>query len=198
MDRDEAGAEAFDAGEVLVAVGLIDLPLAAPFGIQRLHRDAVRLHRAIAAAFADQIVDEHPLVRIRKGAALAPTPLFGGAGLVVDQHGDAGRLAQIALHLVQIVTVPDRNAGGPVGADRVLVRLVADHDHLRDALGGDLPANLVRRDAALYGLAAGHGDGVVVKDLVGYVDAGRGGGADRHQAGMEVGAVAQVLEHMLG
>ncbi len=49
-------------------------------------------------------------------------------------------------------------------------------------------------EAALVGLAAGHGDGVVVEDLVGDVDARREGGADRERAGVVVGAVAEVLE----
>ena len=43
-------------------------------------------------------------------------------------------------------------------------------------------------------LAAGHGDRVVVEDLVGDVDAGRDRLADRQQAGMVVGAVAEILE----
>ena len=50
--------------------------------------------------------------------------------------------------------------------------------------------------AAVIGLAAGHGDGVVEQDLVGDVDAGRDRGADRQVAGMVVGAVAEVLEHV--
>src|SRR5207302_1672064 len=53
LDGDEGRAEALQAGEVLVARRLVDGALAAPFGIERLHRDAVRLHAAIAAALAD-------------------------------------------------------------------------------------------------------------------------------------------------
>ena len=84
---DERRAEALDAGKILVAARLVDGALAAPFGLQRLHRDAVRLHAAIAAALADQFVDDHALVGIGKRAALAAPALLGGAGLVVDQHG---------------------------------------------------------------------------------------------------------------
>ena len=46
-------------------------------------------------------------------------------------------------------------------------------------------------------LAAGHGDGVVVEDLVGDVDAGRAREAQRQHAGVVVGAVAEVLEDVL-
>jgi hypothetical protein len=50
--RHEARAEAVDAGEILVAVALVDLALAAEFGLERLTDTQLR-HRAVAAAFAD-------------------------------------------------------------------------------------------------------------------------------------------------
>ena len=54
VDGDEGRAEALDAGIILVAGRLVDGALAAEFGFQRLDRNAVRLHRAIAAALADR------------------------------------------------------------------------------------------------------------------------------------------------
>ena len=51
-------------------------------------------------------------------------------------------------------------------------------------------------EAAVVRLAAGHRDRVVVEDLVGDVDAGRDRGADRQIAGVVVGAVAEILEHV--
>ena len=68
MHGDKTRAKALDAGKVLVAVRLVDPPLAAEFGFQRLHRDAVRDTRAIAAALADALVDEDALRRIRDRA----------------------------------------------------------------------------------------------------------------------------------
>ena len=59
VDRDEGRTKAFDTGIVLVAGRLVDGALAPEFGLQRLHRNAVRLHRAIATAFADRGIDEH-------------------------------------------------------------------------------------------------------------------------------------------
>ncbi len=59
-----------------------------------------------------------------------------------------------------------------------------------------LVGDLRYRQVAVHGLAAGHGDGVVVEDLVGGVDAGGHRRADRQRAGMEVGAVAEVDENM--
>src|SRR3546814_9178749 len=78
MDGDEAGAEAVHAGEVLVAGRLVDGTLAPELGFHRHHRDAVGLHRAVAAAFADQLVDEGALRRVGIAPALAAAALLGG------------------------------------------------------------------------------------------------------------------------
>ena len=91
----------------------------------------LRLDRAVAAALADRVVDEHALGRIGEGAALAAAALLGGAGLVVDQHGDARDLAQLALHRVELVAMADGDAVREAGVDRVLVGLVGDDDDLR-------------------------------------------------------------------
>jgi hypothetical protein len=66
---------------------------------------------AIAAAFADQRVDEHALLRIFHLAALAPTPFFGGAGLVVDEDGNALDLAHAFLHGIQFIAMDELDAG---------------------------------------------------------------------------------------
>ena len=62
------------------------------------------------------------------------------------------------------------------------------------ALGGDLARDLRHGEMAVDRLAAGHRHRVVVEDLVGDVDARRGRGADRQQAAMLIGAVAEILE----
>ena len=80
----EARAEAFNAAEILVATILVNGALAAKFGFQRFHAQAVGLHAAIAATFAYQLVDDDTLVRLDHGAALAATALLGGTGLVVN------------------------------------------------------------------------------------------------------------------
>src|SRR5690606_5483567 len=80
--RHEARAEALHAGIVLVAGVLVDATLAAELGVHRFDRQAVALHRAVAAAFAHQLVDDDALGRVGEGAALAAAALLGGAGLV--------------------------------------------------------------------------------------------------------------------
>src|SRR6476620_2422199 len=81
VDSHEGRAKAFQAGIVLVAGRLVDGALASQFGLQRLDRDAIRLHRTIAAAFAHRRIDDHAAGRILHGPAFATTALFGGAGL---------------------------------------------------------------------------------------------------------------------
>src|SRR4029079_15232625 len=89
LDGDEAGGEGLDARIVLVARRLVDRALAAELGFDRRDRDAIRLDAAIAAAFADELVDHDALRGIGKFAALAPAALLGGARLVVEQNGRA-------------------------------------------------------------------------------------------------------------
>ena len=69
-DADEARAEPVGAGVVLVAARLVDLALAAELGLERHDGDAVRLHRAVAAAFADAFVDEEAPRRVDQLALL--------------------------------------------------------------------------------------------------------------------------------
>src|SRR5690606_24288523 len=97
-DADEARAEALRAGLVLVAAGLVDAALAAERGFHRQHGDAVRLHAAVAAAFAHGLVDHQAACRLGQHAPMAAPPLLGRAGLVVDQHADTVDLAQAPLH----------------------------------------------------------------------------------------------------
>ena len=155
------------------------------------------MHAAIAAAFADQLVDDDALVGIGEGVALAAAAFFGGAGLVVDQHRDAGNFGKLLLHRDQIVAVMDGEALRPFGAGRIFVGLVGDDDDALGAFGCDLARHLRHRQAAVIGLAAGHRHRVVEQDLVGDVGVGGDGGADRHVAGMVIGAVAEILENVV-
>ncbi len=198
MHSDEARTEALDAGVVLVACVLVNLALAAQLGFLRQHRQAVGLLAAVTATLAHGGIDEHALGRVFQLAALAPTTLLGGTGLVVDDHRDALEFTQLTLHRIQfaaMVEAGDRREGI---AGRVLVRLVADQRDTLDALVGDLPAELVDAQLAVDGLAAGHGHGIVVENLEGDVDACCHCRTHREAAGVEVGAVAEVLEHVRG
>src|SRR5213078_3276139 len=127
----------------------------AELGLDRRDRQAVGGDRAIAAALADRLVDEHPLVGIGIGAALAPPALLGGAGLIIDQHRDALPVAQLALDFVELVAVMEGDARRPIGADRILVGLIAHQGNPAHAFGMDLLADRPGMDVAVVRLAAG-------------------------------------------
>src|SRR5690606_31306919 len=121
LDRHEARAEALEAGIVLVARGLVDAALAAEHRLDRLDRHARRLHAAVAATLAHALVDEHPPRRVGEAGlavdhALAAPTLLGRAGLVVDEHGAAGGLAQSLLHELEVVAMEDLDAVDRAGA----------------------------------------------------------------------------------
>ncbi len=197
LDGHEARAEAVQAGIVLVARGLLDLALAAPVGLDRDHAQAVAGHAAVAAALADALVDEHAPGRLGQQALLAPAAQLGRAGLVVDQQGHAGHFAQFALHRVELAAVVKARAARKLGgAAAVLGDVVADHGDAPGALGLDLARDLGHAELAVDRLATGHRDRVVVEQLVGDVRARRDGLPDGQQPGVEVGAVAEVLEDM--
>lgn len=111
-ERHEGGAEALETAQILVAGTLIDAAAAAPFGLQRFHGDAVRLHRTVAAALADLGVDPDAQIRVGQRAALAPPALLGRAGLDIDQDRHARHLAQLLLERIEAVAPLDGHAGG--------------------------------------------------------------------------------------
>ena len=172
FDGDEARAEALQAGVVLVAGVLVDAALAAELGLDRLHAQAVALHAAVAAAFADQLVDHHALGRVDHRAALAAAPLLGGAGLVVDQDRAAFDLAQLALHRVELVAVVHRRRRAPGRPARRTCRARRSRPRCAWRLrprSSRVICGTVQH--AVDRLAAGHRDRVVEQDLVGDVDA---------------------------
>ena len=128
-------------------------------------------------------------------AALAAAALLGGAGLDVDDGGDALDFLHFALDRVELGTLPHFHLRGE-GLEVDLFLRVVDADHALHAHGDELVGDLLGGQAALVRLAAGHRDGVVEEDLVGDVDPRGEGGANRLDARVVVGAVAEVLEHV--
>ena len=99
---DEARAEALHARVVLVAAALVDLALAARARVS-CGSTATQLLCTEQSPQPSQtaLVDEDAARRVDQLALLAAAALLGGAGLLVDQHRDAGDLAQPALHRVE-------------------------------------------------------------------------------------------------
>ncbi|MGF6480660.1 hypothetical protein QFZ91_002823 [Paraburkholderia sp. JPY419] len=130
---------------------------------------------------------------------LPPAAFFGRAGLVVDQHGHAVGVAQLALHGVHFAAMVKRRALRKLAVMTVVfLGLVADHDEARHAFGFDLSRDLRHRDAAVDGLTARHRDRVVIEDLVGDRRFRGDRLANRENARVKVGAVAEILEYVAG
>jgi hypothetical protein len=157
----------------------VDAALAAKRGFHRFDRDTTGLRRAIAAVLAHCFVDHHVLRRLRHRAALAAAAFFGGADLIVDQHGRAVVIAQrcAAPRPGRREYAWSRQEGS------------ADFGGSRSASSATMAMRLTPSAAtwaasigtvvaALGRLAAGHRDRVVEQQLVGHARSGdRPGGS---------------------
>ena len=128
---------------------------------------------------------------------LATAALFGGAGLVVNQNRHARYCCKLLLDLNQIVAVMNAKSARPFGVARVFVGFVGDDHDALGALGGDLSRDLRDGEAAVIALAAGHCDRVVEQNFVGDVDLAAMAARIASEAGMVIGAVAEILKNVL-
>ena len=143
IDGDEGRAKSFDAGIVLVAARLVDGALAPHLRLQRLDRNAVRLHRTVAAAFAHRRIDQHAARRILQRAALAAAALFGGTGLHEHDRGRALDLAQRFLNRVEFVAMRGLDARRDL-VRRIGVWIFRNQIDLADAFAVELEGDLLR------------------------------------------------------
>src|SRR5690606_23077783 len=141
VERDEARTEPVEAAEVLVARGLVDAALAPERRLVRHHGEAVRLQVAVAAALADEIVDDDTPGRRRDEAALALTVQLRGAALIVDQRRDPAALAPLALHAVEPRAVVHRDVGRQPAAVLVAADVFRQDDDRLDAFRLQLRGN---------------------------------------------------------
>src|SRR4029077_18583459 len=94
-----------------------------------LDRETVRRDAAVAAALADELVDDDTPGRIREFVALPAATLLGRAGLHIDDRRHALLLAQLALHGVELFAGPEGDARCPVEPGRERLLFVDDrHD----------------------------------------------------------------------
>ena len=173
---------------------MVDPPLAAIFRLEGLDRDAIRSPRAVSAAFADAIVDEHAPRGLGQRPPFAPATFFVRTDLIVDKHGDAGDFPQLLLDRHEVGAWAHDDAGRQVGCAGVAARILGYDHRARDALGGQLSRDLRDSEAAFRRLAAGHSHGVIEKQLVGEVRSHGDGPAHGQGAGVIIGPVAQIDE----
>jgi hypothetical protein len=153
------------------------------------------LRDTIAAALADLFVDHQAQGGFDELAARPQAALLGGALLIVNDRGHTGQLLEFAQHFGQIVAIAQLGVGGQFDAV-VFLQVVGEHRDLANTIGRQLVGQLGDGHGARGLLAAGHGHGTVVQDLVSDVDAGRDAGFHGQRCGMKIGAVADVLENV--
>ena len=90
-----------------------------------------------------------------------------------------------------------RDTGCKARVGSVFLRLIGDHHHPPHAFGMHLVSDHGHRQRSVHGLATGHGDGVVIKNLECDVGAGCYGCANRQEPRMKIGTIADVLEYVL-
>ena len=197
VQHHEARAEPFDAAEILVAGGLINVAFAAEFGLARQHRHTIRFHAAITAALTHGGIDHHAPVGIGKRAALATPTLLGSTGLIVDQHRHSRYLSQLLLNDREIETMANMHAGRQRCIEAILFGLVRDDHNALHAFSENLCRHFLDREPAIQLLPAGHRDCVVEEQLERHRRAGSYRRADGKAARVNVGSVAEVLKHMV-
>ena len=101
------------------------------------------------------------------------------------------------MQLIHLAAVVHRDAGRQLVGRQEFPGLVTDHHHAACAFGQQLLGDLGHRQRAIDRLAAGHRNRIVVENLVGDIGAGGDRGPDGEQAGMEIGAVAEIGKHVL-
>src|SRR6185312_10601330 len=184
------------AAVVDVAGGLVHAGLAAELGRHRLHRQAVGLATAVSAALADPLVDEYPGLRLGDLAPLALAALLGGALMVVHEHGDAWCGRENPLRLGDPGAVPHGHPAGQLDAT-IAAEVLGGDDDPGHPLSQQHADDLRHGHAAGRALAAGHGHGRVVQQLVGHVRPGGHCGPDGQRARVVERAVPDVLHEVV-
>ncbi len=196
FDRHKRRAEPFDTREILVARRLVNRTFTAQFRLDRHDGHTVGLHPAIAAAFTDIGIDKDPLVRIRKLPAFATASFLGSAGLHINYSRHTLVFAKLLLHQWHLRPLMHIQSLGKACKVDIFF-LIIDKGHIPHSHRLNFATNLIGGQPAIIALTAGHGHRIIIEDFVGDI-------GFRHQrkpnglnAGVVIGTVAQVLEHMV-
>ena len=134
--------------------------------------------------------------RIRILLFLAQTTLFCRAGLVIDENSGAFDLPEFALQRIHFITMVKRNRRRKQAFILVFFRLVANHRDASGALGINLVSDSRHAEFAIDGLTARHRGRVVIEYFISDIYTRGDRLANRHIAGMEIRALAEILENM--
>ena len=183
FDGHHGWADSLQAREILVANGLVDLPLAPQVRGQRANGDTVGQCRTVAAVFTQPGMDEDARGARARCPTLDASALLGGADLVEDERGHTRCHAQRALYRVQLATGVKAGVGGELPALGLpAIGVFRQNRYPGDTLCLDLPRDLGHGQAPVHRLPTGHGHRIVVQNLVGDVGLGGHGLANRQIA----------------
>ncbi len=159
------------------------------------HREAVRLNAAITTTFTDLRVHHDTNRRILKLPFFPAPSFFSRTDLFIDKNGSAFDVSQLFFDGNQIVTMINAQALEP-GHATMFFWIIAHKRDPGDAFTSQLQNHLIDRQGAVNGLATGHGNGIVIQNLISDINSGGYRLADRQQAGMKISAIPQILEYM--
>ena len=160
--------------------------LAPVLGLDRMKAHAGGLCAAVAAALADRLVDEDPALGPGREPPPSLAPELRRALLLVDEGRGPRDLAKKPLGLVESFA----------GPDVLRARMIAHDEDALDAFGFESPREVFDAHGAIDALAAGHRDRSVVQDLEGDIRTRGHRLTDGESAGVEEGAVTEVLEEV--
>src|SRR5262249_12363781 len=104
-DEEKGRTVTFHTAAVEIARGLLDLCLSPELRLHGQERQAGGGRAAVAAPFAHPLVDPDALRRRGQLAALAQTPLLGGALIVVDDDRDARHTLELGFDTFEVVSM---------------------------------------------------------------------------------------------
>ena len=159
------GTKPIYAAEILVAAGLINLPFSPQWGLEGQQRDAIGLHPAITAAFADIWIDKQALIWIGKGPPFASAPLLSRAGLHIDNNRNARQLPKALLHCIKLRTRMHLNASWKISRRDVFF-FVINHSKVFHTDPAHLLHDPRRIQSPIIVLSACHRHGVIEQNFV--------------------------------
>ena len=141
------------------------------------------------------MVDDDAIGRGDGTSAFAIAPELRGTWLIVDEHGDARGCRKHFLCFDEARAMPYVNLGWPVVMP---VGVVGGDDDTSDSLAEKIGGYRGGRQLTRWRLATGHRYRAVVEQFECHVASRRDGGGDGELPAVEVRAVTDVLDHVIG
>ena len=171
--------------------------LSAEFSFDGLYGKTAGFLTAITASLTYGLVNEDAHGWLGRLASFSVTTEFCCAGLVVDEDGASGNIAQNSLGLIQAISMPNFGTVSEVGRDPILFGVVGKHHDFRGAFGFEGSSEFGDFHATVNLLAARHGYSRVVKNLESDVRSSGNRLSDSERSRVVKSTVTDVLKAVL-